>query len=395
MTLKLTPTLSRYLARHYIVNLLVLTGALMTVIYLFDTVELIRRAGDNPDVSLAAILQMSLLKLPEVSQTMLPFAVLFSAMYTFWQLTRRYELIVVRASGFSVWQFLMPLIAVAALFGILQMTVINPVGSVLIQKYEQLQHKLLSKERNEIAIFQEGLWLRQAILIEPEAPAPPLDPAQQDPAQTAPAEAALVPGYIIFHAEKIKQPEWTLHNITVLYFTEENGFLQRVHAAEAMLDETSWRMKEVQIYKGKAVVPETLDTFDLPTSLTREDIEESFSSRASMSFWKLPGYIATLEETGFDAAALRVYYHNLLSQPLMFAAMILLAATVSMRPPRMQGSFLLIVFGVFIGFLVFFLSSFLQALGTSRQIPVIMAAWAPAAICFLLGLSAMLNKEDG
>lgn len=395
MTLKLTPTLSRYLARHYIVNLLVLTGALMTVIYLFDTVELIRRAGDNPDVSLAAILQMSLLKLPEVSQTMLPFAVLFSAMYTFWQLTRRYELIVVRASGFSVWQFLMPLIAVAALFGILQMTVINPVGSVLIQKYEQLQHKLLSKERNEIAIFQEGLWLRQAILIEPEAPAPPLDPAQPDPAQTAPAEAALVPGYIIFHAEKIKQPEWTLHNITVLYFTEENGFLQRVHAAEAMLDETSWRMKEVQIYKGKAVVPETLDTFDLPTSLTREDIEESFSSRASMSFWKLPGYIATLEETGFDAAALRVYYHNLLSQPLMFAAMILLAATVSMRPPRMQGSFLLIVFGVFIGFLVFFLSSFLQALGTSRQIPVIMAAWAPAAICFLLGLSAMLNKEDG
>lgn len=390
MTLKLTPTLSRYLARHYIINLLVLTAALMTVIYLFDTVELIRRASDKPDVSLIAILQMSLLKLPEVSQTMLPFAVLFSAMYTFWQLTRRYELIVVRASGFSVWQFLMPLIAVAALFGILQMTVINPVGSILIQKYEQLQHKLLSKERNEIAIFQEGLWLRQAILIEPETPAPPPDPAQAEQ-----AEPALVPGYIIFHAEKIKQPEWKLQNITVLYFTEENGFLQRVHAQEAVLGEASWRMTGVQIYKDKAVVPEMLETFELPTSLTREDIEESFSSRASMSFWKLPGYIATLEETGFDAAALRVYYHNLLSQPLMFAAMILLAATVSMRPPRMQGSFLLIVFGVFIGFLVFFLSSFLQALGTSRQIPVIMAAWAPAAICFLLGLSAMLNKEDG
>lgn len=390
MTLKLTPTLSRYLARHYIINLLVLTAALMTVIYLFDTVELIRRASDKPDVSLIAILQMSLLKLPEVSQTMLPFAVLFSAMYTFWQLTRRYELIVVRASGFSVWQFLMPLIAVAALFGILQMTVINPVGSILIQKYEQLQHKLLSKERNEIAIFQEGLWLRQAILIEPETPAPP-----PDPAQTEQVQPALVPGYIIFHAEKIKQPEWKLQNITVLYFTEENGFLQRVHAQEAVLGEASWRMTGVQIYKGKAVVPEMLETFELPTSLTREDIEESFSSRASMSFWKLPGYIATLEETGFDAAALRVYYHNLLSQPLMFAAMILLAATVSMRPPRMQGSFLLIVFGVFIGFLVFFLSSFLQALGTSRQIPVIMAAWAPAAICFLLGLSAMLNKEDG
>ena len=79
----------------------------------------------------------------------------------------------------------------------------------------------------------------------------------------------------------------------------------------------------------------------------------------------------------------------------MYAAMILLAAAVSMRPPRMKGGFLLIVLGVFIGFLVFFLSNFLQALGTSRQIPALLAAWSPALICFLLGLSAMLNKEDG
>lgn len=390
MKIKLTPTLTRYLAWQYFVNLLVLAAALMVVIYLFDTVELIRRASGKDEVTLGAILQMSLLKLPEVSQTMLPFAVLFSAMYTFWQLTRRYELIVVRASGFSVWQFLMPLIGVAALFGILQMTVINPVGSVLIQKYEQLQHRLLSKEKNEIAIFQEGLWLRQAILIEAQTE------TQADPQVPEPAAAPeLIPGYVIFHAERIRQPEWRLQNITILYFTEENDFIQRIHADEAVLGNSSWHMTGVQIYKGRSVVPEKLQRYDLPTSLTREDIEESFSSRASMSFWKLPGYIATLEETGFDAAALRVYYHNLLSQPLMFAAMILLAAAVSMRPPRMQGGFLLIVFGVFIGFIVFFLSSFLQALGTSRQIPVVLAAWAPATICFLLGLSAMLNKEDG
>ena len=63
----------------------------------------------------------------------------------------------------------------------------------------------------------------------------------------------------------------------------------------------------------------------------------------------------------------------------MFAAMILLAATVSMRPPRFRGAAALFGIGVFMGFFVFFMSSFMQALGASHQIPVVLAAWAPAS----------------
>ena len=133
----------------------------------------------------------------------------------------------------------------------------------------------------------------------------------------------------------------------------------------------------------------------LPTTLTAQEIEESFSSPESMSFWKLPAYIQTLESTGFDATRLKVFYQSLLSQPLMFCAMILLAATVSMRPPRSKGTFTMIATGVFIGFIIFFASSFLQALGATQQIPVILAAWSPALISFLLGLSVIMNVEDG
>ncbi len=382
--MKITATLSRYLARNYILNLLYLTLALMAIVFLFDTLELLRRASDNKDVPLTAVLTMSLFKLPEVTQSLFPFAVLFSAMFTFWQLTRRYELIVVRASGFSVWQFLTPVIIVAILFGILQMTVINPVGSVLIRKYESLQHTLLSKQKNEIAIFQEGLWLRQAILIE------------NDPPETAQpnAEPTYTPGYVILHAERVKQPDLRLVNVTVMYFNEDNDFLQRIHAKEVILADDNWQMNDVLVYQSDPI-PEKMQNYELPTTLTREDIKESFSTTKTMSFWRLPAHIKTLEETGFDAASLRVHYHNLLSQPLMFAAMVLLAATVSMRPPRSKGAFLLIVIGVFIGFIVFFMSNYLQALGTSRQIPTVLAAWAPAMISFLLGMSVMLNKEDG
>ena len=380
--MKITTTLSTYLAKRYTVNLLILLGALLVVVYLFDTVELIRRASKHTDVPITLILQMGLLKLPEVGQTLFPFGVLFSAIFTFWQLTRRYELIVVRASGFSVWQFLFPIFVVGLLFGIVQMTVINPVGAVFVSNFENLERTYLSRQTNQIAVFQEGLWLRQAILIESETN------------NTAMDKKELVKGYVIFHAEKIKQPEWILKNVTILYFTEQDRFLQRIDAKTATLAKNFWHFKDVTIHKSHGLQIKE-NTYRLPTTLTPEDIEESFSSPESMSFWKLPAYIKTLEQTGFDAARLKVYYHNLLSQPLMFLAMILLAATVSMRPPRSRGAFMMIAAGIFIGFLVFFLSSFLQALGSSQKIPVILAAWSPALIAFLLGLSVMMNIEDG
>ena len=399
--MRITITLSNYLARRYTFNLILLLLGLLSVIYLFDTVELIRRASNHDDIPIATVLQMGLLKLPEVGQTLFPFAVLFSAMYTFWQLTRRYELIVVRASGFSVWQFLLPMAAIGVLFGALQMTVINPVGAVFISKFEDMERVYLKRQKNQIAVFEEGLWLRQPVIIDAsleDIPSEIKENVQQDiliEAQDADISSpTLVEGYVVVHAQNVVQPQWILKNVTVFYFTRSNEFLQRIDAKSATLEEDNWFLKQATIHKVGA--PKQFDDlYILPTTLTINDIQESFSSPESMSFWKLPDYIRTLEQTGFDATRLKIYYQNLLSQPLMFCAMILLAAAVSLRPPRAKGTFIMIASGVFIGFIVFFLSSFLQAMGASQQIPVPLAAWSPALIAFLLGLSVMMNLEDG
>ena len=382
--IRIAATINKYLAKRYVVNFLVLLLGLLSVAYLFDTVELIRRANKQPGVTIPLVLEMSFLKLPEVGQILFPFAILFSAMFTFWQLSQRSELVVVRASGFSVWQFLLPVLTVAVFIGILQMSVINPLGALFISRFEVLERNYLSRQENQIAVFKEGLWLRQGKMLETE----------NSQTEKTSEEIDYTKGYMILHAPRIEQPGWILKDVTVLYFANNDRFYQRVDATQATLEKGLWQFRDVEIYR-EGQDPLSQESFALPTLLTIEDIEESFSSPESMSFWALPGYINTLEQTGFDATKLRVHYQNLLSQPLLFAAMVLLAATVSLRPPRFRGGFILIIAGVFIGFVVFFLSSFLQALGASGQIPIALAAWSPALICFLLGLSIVMSLEDG
>jgi lipopolysaccharide export system permease protein len=363
--LKITPTISFYLARRYLVNMLYMLLVLLAIVYLFESVELIRRASKRDDIPLGLVLQMGLLKLPQEGQVLLPFAILYSAMFTFWQLTRRHELMVVRAAGFSFWQFLAPIIGVAVCAAILHMTVINPVSSLLISKFQRMERSIIEQKESQIALFKEGLWLRQTT---------------ED-------------GYVILHARKIQPPGWSMKNPMALFFTKDDQYLRRMDAASAKLEDDRWIFEDATISRADGTAHQ--DRFILPTSLTRTDVENSFSLVSSMSFWRLPAHIQTLEETGFDPSRLRVYYQSLLAQPLLFAAMVLLAACVAMRPPRMHGTLSLIIAGVFMGFVLFFMSSFLQAMGSMRQIPVPLAAWAPAMISFLLGLGIMINVEDG
>ena len=365
--MKLSPTLSRYVGRRYVLHLLFITFILLGIIYLFDTVELLRRASKRDDVPFSLVLTMGLYKLPDMGQLILPFAILFSAMFTFWQLNRRHELIVVRSAGFSAWQFLAPVVGIALFIGALQITVINPVSAALLSRFETLESRHLSERRSYVTLLREGLWLRQG-----------MDDGS----------------HIILHAGRIDMPLWVLHDVMVLFFSPDDGFIRRIDSPTARIESGQWRFEDA-LSNRPETKPERLPLVTLPTELTAEDIEDSFSSPKALSFWNMPGFIKTMESTGFDATRVKIHFESLLAQPLMFAAMILLAAAVSLRPPRNHGTLILILLGVGIGLMVFFLSSFLQALGASHQIPALLASWSPPLVALLLGVAIMLNLEDG
>jgi len=366
MSKLLSSTLGRYLSSLYVLNFIGLYAGLLCIVYLFDTVELLRRAAKFEDLPLLLVLQMGLLKLPEVGQILLPFAILFSAMFTFWQLSKREELTILRSSGLSAWQFLMPIMAAAFLIGLFQIFVINPMGALFLKKFETLEIQYLERQEQQIALSDQGLWLKQKH----------------------------GEGNVVLHASEVELPAWILKNVMVLFFEGNNDFAKRIDASQAVLEPGQWTFKEATI-NAKRELPQKLDLVSLETHLTATEIEESFASAETIPFWQLQTYIKTMQATGFDPTRLRIYFQSLLSQPLFFIAMILLAASVSLRPARVRGAFILIVAGVFIGFVVFFFSNFIQALGVSGQIPVIIAAWFPAIICFLLGIGAMMTLEDG
>ena len=174
----------------------------------------------------------------------------------------------------------------------------------------------------------------------------------------------------------------------------------RVEAETATLGDGAWVLNGAKSWSLTEANPQraakTLGPgARLPTDLTRERIRAGFGTPGAIGFWALPDYIASLHRAGFSAASHEVWYQMELAQPLLFAAMVLLAGGFTMGHARLRRSGLLILGAVLSGFAVFFLRNFGQVLGENGQIPVALAAWTPPLAAMLLALGLLLHLEDG
>jgi len=364
--LRLSPTLTSYIARQFLIRFAAFFFGLVGVILLVSLVDLLDRTTNKEDVSFGLVLQMAVLKLPYLSQETMVFTVLFAGMATFWRLTRSHELVVARAAGVSVWQFLLPVVAVAALIGVLTVTVVNPLSAILLGRFEQLELRYLRHSTSMLAVSKTGLWLRQA----------------DDGGQS------------VIHARRVSHETITLHDVIVFRYEGTDRFSGRIDAPRAELRNGYW-----QLYDAWVTTPGTAGRFaeqlEITTDLTPEKIQDSFAPPETISFWSLPGFIELLEDAGFSGQRHRLQLHRLLASPLLYAAIILIAATFSLRPQRRGRIGLIILSGIAAGFLLHFLSNFVFALGLSAKIPVVLAGWTPAGVSLMLGAAMLLHLEDG
>ena len=360
-------TLSAYIARQYFAWFCGVFGAMVSVTFLLDYIELIRRGGTRAHATWGVLLEMAALKLPHTAQEVMPFAILFGTMLAFWRLTRSNELVVARAAGVSVWGFLTPAILVALLVGVVAVTLFNPIAAAMEASYEKLDNRILRQVGDPLSLSHAGLWLRQS-------------------------DAA--GGQIVVHGEKLTSPELLLRNVSVYFLSRLSEFTSRIEARAARLDGGFWVIEDGQRFRP-GEPPEPFGELRLPTSLTAVKIEESLASPDTMSFWELPGFITLLEQSGFSAQRHRLHFNILLARPFLFCAMVLVAATFSLRMQRRGGTAMLIVSGVAAGFLLYFLSDIVFALGLSAKIPVLLAAWTPAGVSMIFGTSMLLHLEDG
>ena len=359
-------TFSLYLARQFLISTFMVLSIFVSLAFVFDLVELVRQVSGQASINFSILVTMTMLKLPTLVEQMAPYTMLGGSMWTFLRLTRSNELVVARASGVSVWQFLTPVLGVTFVIGAVMILFVNPIAASMLARYNQLDATYLSGRPNLLAVSDSGIWLRDST----------------------------TQGQNVIHALRLGEQVSEMRDVTVFIYTGKDQFSARVDAAEAHLVDGAWQMQDVWL-TGRGRRSEHFDRYTLKTSLTAGQIQDNFAPPETMSVLELPQFIEILEAAGFTAIRHRLHFQAILSMPLLFAAMVLVAAGFSLRVTRQGGLAWMISGGFVTAFMLFFLSNIAMTLGVSGNLPVPLAAWAPSVVSGLLGLAILFNSEDG
>ena len=191
-----------------------------------------------------------------------------------------------------------------------------------------------------------------------------------------------------------------LYDVTFLTFAASGAPVTRIMAKDARLESGFWVLGGGKSWPLEAANPEQSATAlpegtAIETDLTKDRIRDSFGTPSAVGFWDLPSYIEQLEKAGFSARSHKVWLQMEIAQPLLLAAMVLIAAGFTMRHARTARLSSLVLTALLCGFAVFFLRNLGQILGDNGQVPVFLAAWTPPVAATLLALGLLLHLEDG
>jgi lipopolysaccharide export system permease protein len=359
-----------YLARRFLRALGIVTAVFVAILLPLDLAEQLRRIG--PAQGFGPVLELALLNLPGSLYEMIPLFVLLGTLLMFLGLARSSELVVIRAAGRSALRAAASPVVVALLLGLLVIAVLNPIVAATEQQLDLRTARYLGAEERTVSVSSEGLWLRQGS-------------AEQ---QT------------VIRAEATNSDGTHLFDASFFNFDADGQVISRINAREALLADGAWDLTGVRRWplaagRNAEAEAESFDTLSLPSTLTRDQIRDSFGKPETVPIYDLPAFIAQLNLAGFAALQHRVWLQMELSSPLMLAAMVLIGAGFTMRHTRFGRTGIMVLAAILLGFGTFFVRSFAQVLGESGQLPVALVAWTPPIAAILLALALLLHTEDG
>ncbi|MBF0296581.1 MAG: LPS export ABC transporter permease LptG [Magnetococcales bacterium] len=350
------PILFQYLTKLFLIGFAKIVAIFIGLFLLVDGIESIRRFSQKPGFNATDITLMILTRMPEFIGMLFPSMALLTTLLVMSRLAKQHEITVMRASGLSHVQILIPFVMggmIVALVHLLLLDQITPHTNRIAMK---LQDRIV--DRHVAPASQAGdLWVRS--------------------------------GRQIIHAQRSDPLNETLHGVIIFTFDDQHRMISRLESRVAVLGETCWQLKDgldYQFFPQSKVTPFQTRSWDFTIDSGR--LTGDLPSPQQLSLNELGSTIDKMEQDGRNATRHRVIMQRKLAAPFTSLAAILLAFPFALRLPRSGGTLRSMLFGLLLGFFMFVVVDLATALGMGGRLPALLAAWAP--LVFFAGIAGFL-----
>lgn len=362
--------ISSYIAKKFLIKFLQVIFGFSLLIFFINLIEVLDKIKEAPNLVYTAA-SMAFLQIPNFLNDVASSLVLISAIITFFLLSSKSEITIIRISGFSLWRILRPIAISALALGIFWITVFVPMSIAMMKKFNALENKYINQETREFVAPQNGIWLKQ--------------PDMQKQGEE-----------LIIQAKKVYKENLEMAYVTIWFFNKNNEFYKKIDAKKMIMVKDSWILNDAVLNEGETI-NHKLDNITIGTNLDSDFIMQkvvnNFENEKLFSLYQLPGLIRNLSSSGFASTKFKIYFNSLITKPLLFIAMSLISCYFGINHIRDNNSILMIFFGIIIGLIFYIITGLINALGSSGLIPIFASTWLIAIISLAIGTLLIYRKE--
>lgn len=359
-------TLNKYLYKNYIFGFLVTYSIFSILIFTGDLIEQFRKST-NKDVPIDIIFQLSFYNYFSLIFDTLAIIIFLSCIVTFIKLEKASEYTVMKSSGVKPASLIIAPTILFFIIGIFFITTMNPLTSIMYDKYEKLENQYIKRIDKFATISSNGLWLKQDNEIRKVSN--------------------------ILNAKTIEDEAKIINDFMILEYNEIGSFTGRLDGSKASLQDGYWLMTDV-IETPRYSDPIFHKEFKYHTSIVHNDISNSLLSPENISLWQLNNFINLIEKLGYSAIDHKLQLYNLLILPILICSLVLLSYSITSNMKHNDKTINIIIYSIGIIFIFYFFSNLLNALALASHVsPLIAKITLPSALMLLFILTLGLKKQ--
>ena len=360
-----------YISIRYLQSLGISLLTVLFFILLIDGSDQLNFFSSNDLDAKKAILNI-FLRIPMLTMEAMALIIMLSSILTFSWLSNSNEIPILKASGKSAFRILLPTVLITIFIGLLVTFIGGPLVSASMRTSDSVLERFNLTNKNSFSVSDNDIWLRD----------------KNDRID------------MVIKASQMNSTATVFYDLVFFEFYGQERLNRKIRASKAILNETFWELTDVKILdnnlkpenKSKPIIIQQLI---IPTSLTNEQITNSFADPRVINIYSIKEFISRLEASGYTATRHKLFFLTELSRPLFFTAMLLIAAMFLLGTESKLSRSIKIFSCLFIGFLLFSIQKIFESYALTEQVPLSIVAFGPSIFAILIFSGILLHIEDG
>lgn len=358
-------TLQRYILRQYLSYLIVSLLALNALFLIFDFFDRIDNIlPEKPSVLL--VLQYFFLKIPLMTNLMLPLACLSATLLTIGLLSRNSEITAMRASGVKLNFLAKPIIVTGLAFSLFSMLLSETVVPYATRRVKEIYNIDIKQKDKQGSYSQKDIWWR----------------SKND----------------FYSVSNFDSRTNTLYGLSRFKLSDEFSIYQRTNANRAtyVSEDLGWTMFAVHdqnFTKRQLTSEDTRKQFPLPIKKTPSDFYDIDTEPTTMSFNQLRRFIKSQLRNGIDVRGYYTDLYDKLAFPFICVIISMLVFPFALNPARSGSMAISVLSSILIGFSYYAVHSLCISLGRAEFFAPFFAAMLPNLLTALVAYVLMSGAE--